>query len=469
MIRTLCASACLIATLCVGTAFSKESKTASALDTYVAAADDSYQWRLESRRDGDDATIIVLELTSQTWRKEGEVDRPTWKHWMTLTIPEGVTTDVAMLLIGGGRNGQPAPANPSERATKAAMATKSIVVELGQVPNQPLEFGGDGKGRSEDDLVARSMMECLKSGDPTWLAQLPMTKSAVRAMDAAQEAVKEYGFPEIKRFVVAGASKRGWTTWLTAAVDSRVAAIAPVVIDVLNVQRSMQNHHDAYGFWAQSLDDYENQGLTTFVNSPVATVLFGMVDPYTFRERLTVPKCVINATGDQFFTPDSSKFYFDDLPGEKLLCYVPNADHSLDGTDALDTLIAFHASIVNDLPRPKVSWELQTGGGWAVTSEPAPKRVLQWTATNDTARDFRVMTIDKTFTSTELTADASGHFVASGVKPEKGWAASFVQLEFDVGAPTPLRVTTPVSITPDTLPFAEASKEPAEGAAAGAR
>jgi len=68
-------------------------------------------------------------------------------------------------------------------------------------------------------------------------ARLPMTKSAVRAMDTvtaflgSSREVTSGG-----RFVVAGGSKRGWTTWTTAAVDKRVVGIIPIVIDVLNIE-----------------------------------------------------------------------------------------------------------------------------------------------------------------------------------------------------------------------------------------
>ncbi len=42
------------------------------------------------------------------------------------------------------------------------------------------------------------------------------------------------GFGKIEKFMVAGASKRGWTTWTTAAVDKRVIAAIPIVMDMAN-------------------------------------------------------------------------------------------------------------------------------------------------------------------------------------------------------------------------------------------
>ena len=40
-------------------------------------------------------------------------------------------------------------------------------------------------------------------------------------MDAVQEYAKSKRQVDIQKFFVTGASKRGWTTWMTAACDPR--------------------------------------------------------------------------------------------------------------------------------------------------------------------------------------------------------------------------------------------------------
>jgi PhoPQ-activated pathogenicity-related protein len=42
-----------------------------------------------------------------------------------------------------------------------------------------------------------------------------MTKAVVRAMDTVQDFAKKNDFADIKKFMLAGESKRGWTTWTT--------------------------------------------------------------------------------------------------------------------------------------------------------------------------------------------------------------------------------------------------------------
>ncbi len=322
------------------------------------------------------------------------------------------------------------------------------------VPNQPLVFNEDGKKRTEDDLIAYCHIKFMDTGDASWLPRLPMVKSAVRAMDAVTEflATTEGGKTTVKKFVVAGGSKRGWTTWLTGAVDSRVSAIVPIVIDVVNVRPSMMNHYAAYGFWAQAVGDYTRHKTHERFDTPQFTNLLRIVDPYFYRDRLKMPKFIVNASGDQYFTPDSSKFYFDDLLGPKYLRYVPNANHSLAGSDAGDSILAFYRSIVEGSSLPKFSWKVQADGSIRVQSATKPMEVNLWQATNPKARDFRLVTINQAWKKSVLKSEGKETWTARVDKPAAGWTAFFVELVFDSGDKVPYKFTTQVHIVPDVLP-----------------
>jgi PhoPQ-activated pathogenicity-related protein len=427
----------------------------TALDDYVAKRDPAYSWKLVKAIPGDGYTAYVLDLKSQTWRAAPEVDRALWQHWLVIVKPDKVKHQTAYLRIGGGRNGGEAPKGASPQSVLLAKSTNSVVADLGMVPNQPLVFNKDGKPRVEDDLIAYCHVKYLDTGDPTWLPRLPMVKSAVRAMDAVTEflASKEGGHVAVKKFVVAGGSKRGWTTWLTGAVDPRVSAIVPIVIDVVNVRPSMMNHYGAYGFWAQAVGDYSRHKLMDRFDAPQMADLLQIIDPYFYRHRLAMPKFVVNAAGDQYFTPDSSKFYFDDLKGVKYLRYVPNANHSLAGSDAADSIQAFYRAVLDDSPLPKFSWKVQADGSIRVQTETKPLEVNLWKATNPRARDFRLMTIGKAYKKSALKGEGKGVYVAKVGEPNAGWTAFFVELVYDSGdEKVPYKFTTQVHVVPDKLP-----------------
>ena len=430
----------------------------TALDRYVAAPDPSFTWKVLRDFPAEGVTATLLEMTSQRWLTEREVERPLWTHWLTVIRPAKVTSDVALLYITGGSSERPAPARPPAWLVDAAQATGTVTAELRLVPNQPVVFKDDPAltKRSEDDFIAYTWNKYLRTGDEKWPARLPMTKSAVRAMDAvtAFAASTEGGTSRVARFVVSGASKRGWTAWATAAVDARVIAIAPAVIDMLNVEPSFIHHYRAYGAWSDAVKDYTQQGIMDWMGTPQFRALMKIEEPYEYRDRLTMPKFLINASGDQFFLPDSSRFYFDDLRGEKHLRYVPNASHSLDKTDALENLQAFYASIVKDAPRPQITWSFERDGSIKVVAKERPDAVLMWQATNPAARNFRQDAIGNAYQSTPLTPSGPNTWVARVQVPEKGWTAFFVELTFPTGSKYPFKETTGIRVLPDTLPYA---------------
>src|SRR5438270_8354730 len=110
-----------------------------------------------------------------------------------------------------------------------------------------------------------------------------MVKSLVKAMDALQEFCKKELGVEIRRFIVSGGSKRGWTTWLTAAADPRVQAIAPLVIDTLNFQRQLPHQLKSFGQYSEMIKDYTERGLVPLPDTQEARHLWHMIDPWNYR------------------------------------------------------------------------------------------------------------------------------------------------------------------------------------------
>ena len=445
--------AILLASLSLSTS-AAELAQRTLLDDYIEQADDSHAWQIAASKDVDGTRIVVVDMVSQHWLTEAEVDRTEWRHWLRLSIPPTVSTDIAFLFIQGGANNSEAPRDADPGMVAIANATGSVVAELGMVPNQPLSFDGDGVPRWEDDLIAYNWARSMTGGPKRFVLDA-MTKSAVRAMDTltAVMARPEWGERSIERFVVSGGSKRGWTTWLTAAVDDRVVAIAPIVFDVLNMEASMRHHFGAYGHFSQAVADFTLHGILPRLGEAAADELIGLADPYQYRHRVTVPKLILNATGDEFFLPDSSRFYWNELRGENYLRYVPNAPHSMSGTDVQDTVAAFHWLVVNDRRPPRFSWTRRADGALQVMPLDRPRDVLLWQATNPEARDFRLPILGPAFASTPVEVDKRGMYTALVPAPERGWSAWFLELTYDVGAPKPLKLTTEVVVTPDVLPF----------------
>ena len=194
------------------------------LDDYLAKPDPTYAWKLVKTIPGGGVTSYVIDLKSQTWRSTSEVDRPVWQHWLTIIKPDKVTSDTALLTIGGGRNDGVVPAAVPGDAIDRARRTGTVVVSLGQVPNQPLIFNNDGKERVEDDLIAYCDIKFVETGDPTWVTRLPMVKSAVRAMDAATLTLSIWWTCRNRCCISSTVGSRDSTSWRTGSFMYRLTS-----------------------------------------------------------------------------------------------------------------------------------------------------------------------------------------------------------------------------------------------------
>ena len=259
--------------------------------------DKSLEWHeVDSGKVGT-AEYVEYLLTSQTWRGIA------WKHQLFVLRPANMARDVrhALLFVHGGRW---KPEYESERGQTTA-AERSAAVRASCRSRSPRRSACCARCRSqplfdrtEDALIAYTFDQYLKTGEDDWPLLLPMVKSTVRAMDAMQSIARERWGAPIDSFTVSGASKRGWTAWLTAAVDKRVMAVAPMVIDVLNMRAQMDHQRATWGELSEEIHDYAAIDLPTRLATERGEALLSMVDPFSYRERLTQPKLILLSTND---------------------------------------------------------------------------------------------------------------------------------------------------------------------------
>lgn len=450
-------------------AFSAPVARSGALEDYVQRPDPAYSWSLFHEEGGLLARYYFLRLTSQRWLDETQVDRPLWVHELRAALPRALfcgdsarTSKTAVLIISGGRNKPEAEfsRSPSTLSGVVARSFCRPVFELRQVPNQPLLFAGETATRKEDGVIAYSFDRFLRESPGDWPVQLAMVKSAVQAMNAIQEFTRQRGdIVDIEDFVVIGASKRGWTAWLTAAVDPRVRAVIPVSIDMLNLPQQFPQHFGCYGDYAPALADYKAFDIACRVNSRRGAELLQVVDPYAYRARLMLPKLVLNSAGDEFFVSDSWRFYFNGLSGDNQLRYTVNTDHGQGSDRERLGLFQLAALWIDEIlagkTPPQLDWRRERADLLVVTPSATVRKVLLWTADNPSGRDFRLETIGAAWHSRELQPDPDGSYRVRLETPSAGWRAALVEATFGGWlASSQQTYTTGVYVLPEQLPHA---------------
>lgn len=432
----------------------------TALETYLQQDDGAFNIQHLVSIPGAGYQAHLFNLTSQRWLTEAEVDRPLWTHSLVIIVPDTVNSTTGMLFVGDDDNDDPLPdgSNPVVQIiTQLALGSQSIVSAVFQVPNQPLTFADDLSPRKEDDLTSYSWQRALDTGNYLWTAYLPMTKSVLKAMDGIQQVVPELGAYRIDEFILTGFSKRGAAVWLAASQDARVKAIAPGVIDLLNIVPSFEHHFKSYGAYSEAIQAYVDLGIMDKLRAPEFTDLAQVIDPYAYRSKLVMPKLILNASGDEFFLPDSSRFYLNDLAGDTLIRFAPNAGHSLSNSqtgvaDSLYSLLGWYQTLLYGLPRPDIQWQISDGLLSASTSLP-PASVRVWTATNPTARDFRVNTIGESWTSAAIEANDQGEYVTALAVSDQGFTATYIEFVYQGLGGFPVTYSTQVYVTPDIYPY----------------
>ena len=351
---------------------------ADALSEYVKKPDSAYTWRVENERNEGGFRLVSLAMTSQRWKES------LWTHRILIVEPSRIrNSDIAFLFITGDGKGEKY-LDLLKRLSSEAGAVAAVV---NRVPNQPLY-----DGRKEDALIAYTFRQFMETGDESWPLLFPMAKSAVRAMDAVGEHAQKSRGRGVAGFVVSGASKRGWTTWLSAAVDPRVKGIAPMVIDMPNMKRQLDWAQRAWGAQSRQIHDYTELKLHERMDDPAMVKLRSWVDPYSHRQKHSIPKLILLGTNDPYWVVDSLRHYWADLPEPKLIHQTPNAGHDLAGGEAMTPALAMFFQRIADGERlPSLSWNYESGHEGLKMNIETSEPILaanRWRANSQT-RDFR--------------------------------------------------------------------------------
>jgi PhoPQ-activated pathogenicity-related protein len=415
---------------------------ATALDAYLKNGDTTFEWKVRDSFELEGVKGYNLNLTSQKWRDM------TWRHQLTILVPAQVQHDGALLFITGGsnKNEQPNWKNHDDglvvSLAKMAETNKAIVTILRQTPNQPLF-----NGLTEDEIISYTLHHFKQDKDYSWPLLFPMVKSAVRGMDAVQAFAKQNLNHTLNRFVVTGASKRGWTTWLTGSQDKRVAAIGPMVIDVLNMPVNLNYQLEAWGDYSVEIQDYVKLGIPQSTQSEDGRALNTMIDPYSYRKTLTMPKIIFIGTNDPYWPVDAIKNYYDSIPGKNLIHYVPNAGHDLgDGKQSLNALSAFLGTTLQNKAYPECAWTFSKKGKEIAlrvkASEDKLLDAILWTA-NSEDRDFR----NETFSSKSLGKKQIQEVKVTQPLPASGYRAFYLDLKYQSVNGQPYTVSTRMFVT----------------------
>ncbi|POG01985.1 PhoPQ-activated pathogenicity protein [Pseudomonas putida] len=393
-----------------------------------------------------------LQMVSQVWDPVPVVEPRRWEHDVELHVPRNAVPGKALLVVNNGIRHGPAqsPDYTREALREVALKSHMAVVMISDAPNQYVTFGDVEKPLREDDAVAHTWAHSLRGAAPELPLHVPMAAAASRAMDLAVLELGKQGLT-VDSFIITGASKRGWSAWLTALADERVMAIVPAVIDVADTSDMLAGLRKRYGgHWPLALGSYQQAGVLQQLGTPAFERLMALVDPMQYLneegQRLAIPKYLVSASGDDFFVPDPVTDYQQRLPGQTSLRVLPNSDHGGVRQQVVSTLVPAVTRLRDGKPLPSV--QVSEGGQpgqMAVDFSEPPVAVRVWTASNSQDRDFRYA-CGVRYQSETLVPQQ--HFTLQRTAPATGWQAQFVEAKFADG----FIATSPVSVLPQTYP-----------------
>ncbi|HGJ5862987.1 MAG TPA: PhoPQ-activated protein PqaA family protein [Arsenophonus nasoniae] len=402
----------------------------------------------------DDVELIKYKMASQVWSPEKLVPPQTWFHNLDIYIPTIPKPKYALIIINsGGRYNYKnfLPDFNKEMLLDIAKKTNTIVISINNIVNSYVLSNDDNKFLNENDqqydLIARNWALFMNNPERRVLPlDIPMTAVVSQTIRFTKQELKKWN---INKFIVSGVSARGCTVWLAAIANPDIAAIVPFANDGLNTNKMLKHVYRSYGKnWPFAFLPFYNQKIDQMIGSFHFLKLMQIVDPLQYlnsdhQNRLSIPKYIINASSDDFYTPDNSRFYYDKLPGTKSLRIIPNTNHINILAFTVPSLISFINRLNRNVPLPKLSTCINKNKLTVHFSE-KPVKITRWIAKNSVARDFRYSCGIRYLPSSIKIGKGENITVAMNSKI-MGWQATYIEAIFSDG----YVATTEVYITPD--------------------
>lgn len=496
---------------------------------YVQRSDPSYAWQDTGLRLSgvDIATRVrwrgyVLNMTSQQWLSPEEVDFPLWWHLLIVVVPErlerpdwaslalefGFTKSDGSLVRIDNRRANSWELDTIEdsitidstnlsdkraeltmvaaRAASVAAQTRALGAVLLNLPNAYETFEADPqhKRRAMDSLRSFAYGSFLQHrSEPERMVDLPMVKAVVKALDTitaftSSEAVSS---EPARRFGVIGASKLGLTTWMAAAADARIEAIAPLAMhaafedtappdDEAAMLSHMYPHKPGLEKMLAAAQVFSSYGevFEVMKNEPQAYQEFAaVVDPTRWADRLQVPMLWAMSANDEVLpctSLDAPRRHLRQFEERASFLQVANCEHGEVINCALPSIVALFRGVLLRAGRPPRldgvlddaadTVHLHLAGG-----TPPPIRVQRWDAVAATAGPAGQQQRQRPdFVASRFAAEAvhqtgpgSWNWIARSRPPVNSSASStalFVEAAFEWPEPGfTFTVSTPVLIT----------------------
>lgn len=401
-----------------------------------------------------DLELIKYKMVSQEWSPEKLVSPQTWRHNLDIYIPTIPKPKYALIIINSGasyNNKKFSPDFNKKMLIDIAEKTNVIVISINNIVNNYVISNDDNKFLNENDqqydFIARNWSLFMNNPERRVLPlDIPMTAVVSQTIRFTKQELKKWN---IKKFIVSGVSAQGCTAWLASIANPDIAAIVPFANDGLNTDKMLKHVYRSYGKnWPFSFLPFYNQKIDQMIGSYRFSKLMQIVDPLQYlnsdhQNRLSIPKYIINASSDDFYTPDNSRFYYDKLPGTKSLRIIPNTNHVNILAFTVPSLISFVNRLNRNEPLPKLSACIFKNKLTVHFSE-KPVKITRWIAKNPVARDFRYSCGIRYLPSSIKIGTGENITVAINTKI-MGWQATYIEAIFSDG----YVATTQVYITPD--------------------